>query len=616
VDQETHVTTLNHLFFHHVDHYRHDRLLAWRSTDGMVVYSSERFVHSVLALRAFLRSAGLAEEGERVAIYAENRPEWHIADFAVLLARHIVVPVYPTLAPGQVQYLLEQGECRVAVISGRKQWEALVPMLRSLPRLEWIISMDEWDGPDAPPGVKHASMPAIAAAAPAVDRASLDRIRAECLSVDPATVATIVYTSGTTALPKGVMLSHANLIFDLHQCLRRIEFRTATRALSVLPLPHVFERLLSYGYFHMGVPVAYGDPHQLRGLLAEHHPEVMGTVPRILEKMREAIEAGIAALAPWKQRAARYLLRAGLERTRTAGGAMPLLAALAHRLLVARIRRQLGGLRFFICGGAWLDPELELFFRSLGFVVLQGYGLTETSPVIALSELGKEKPGSVGRALEGVELQISPEGEILTRGPHVMLGYYNDPEATRQALDDGWLRTGDLGTTDEQGYLRITGRRKDMLVLSNGKNVFCAALEQALARSPFIQHAFVVGEGRNFVCAVLIPHLENLAQESRKRGIPFRSYDDLLLSPQVVSLFRQEIDTRQAEFSNYERVKRFCFLGAEALQDPELVTPTQKMRRQALERKYAGWIAGMYRQEDPLLIPGGGAQQEVHAVHT
>jgi long-chain acyl-CoA synthetase len=596
------VATLNHLFFHHLDRYRFDRLLTYQNRGELMVWSTERFSRSVFALRQFLLGSGLAP-GDRVALFSENRPEWHIADFALLLSRLVVVPVYNTLSPSQIAYLLRHSECRAAIIAGATQWEVLRPLLPELAGLDTIISMEEI------PGIS-ASLPRIAADAPAFDVPAVSRIRAESLAAEPHDLATIVYTSGTTGTPKGVMLSHGNIVSDLRGSLARVPSNTAHQALSVLPLPHVLERTLSYGYFHEGVRIAYGDPHDLKELLPIHRPDIMGVVPRILEKVQEAVEAQIALLAAHRRAIAGTLIKAAVARTRAepAGQTLSLsdrlLAPLAKVLVFPKVHRQLCGLKYFISGGAWLNPDVELFFRAAGFDVLQGYGMTETSPVIALNEYHREKVGSVGPALPGVEVRIGADGEILTRGPHVMLGYYKDEAATRQIFDqDGWLHTGDLGSIDADGYVTITGRRKEILVLSNGKNVAYAPLEHALQRSVYIQQALIVGDGRKFVGALIVAHPENLAHVATQHGLTFGSYDELLLAPPIVALFRQELESLQAEFSSFERVKRFCFLKEEALLDAELVTPTQKVRRSVLERKYADWIGRMYQQEDPLVIP-------------
>ena len=502
------VSTLNHLFFYHLDHYRFDRLLSFQNRGELMVWSTEHFSRSVFALRRFLLGSGLAP-GDRVAVFSENRPEWHIADFALLLSRLVVVPVYNTLSPSQIAYLLRHSGCRAAIIAGAKQWEILEPLLPELAGMEKIVAMEET------PGVPT-SLPRIVAEAPIFDEPAVRLIRAESLAAAPHDLATIVYTSGTTGTPKGVMLSHGNIVSDLRGSLARVPSNTAHQALSVLPLPHVLERTLSYGYFHEGVCIAYGDPHDLKELLPIHRPDIIGVVPRILEKVKEAVEAQIAQLVPHRRAMAGKLIEASVARARAGGVGQTivscglrqrLLAPLANLLVFPKVHRQLWGLKYFISGGAWLNPDVELFFRAAGFDVLQGYGMTETSPVITLNEFHREKIGSVGPALPGVEVRIAEDGEILTRGPHVMLGYYKDEAATRQVFDpDGWLHTGDLGSVDADGYLTITGRRKEILVLSNGKNVACAPLEHALERSHYIQQALIVGDGRKFVSALIVAH--------------------------------------------------------------------------------------------------------------
>lgn len=451
------ILSLNHLFFHCVENVHSNRLLAYGKSSEMEVYSTMRFAREVLALSRYLSAGG--KEGDRVAIFSENRPGWHIADFATLLAGQVVVPVSTMLRRGQMEYVLRHSGCSVVVIGGRKQWDVLAPLLDALPQLRQVISLEELEA-------AHTSLPHIVAEAPEWDLVACEEIRARALAVNPQTLATVVYTAGTTGDPKGVMLSHANIIFDLRECLKRILQKLPAQALSVLPLPHLFERLICYSYFYRGIPIAYGDPHDLKALVKIHRPEVMGCMPYLLEKLQEAIQAQIAVMPVWQRAITRALLASGRRFARYRppgrGGArsQPLLPLPADHLLFGGIRNQVGGLQYLICGGAWLDPELELFFRAAGFDLVQGYGVTEASPVITLNPQTREKLGSVGPALEGVQLRLREDGEILTRGPHVMLGYYNDPEATRTAFRDGWLLTGDIGRIDEEGYLQLVGRRK------------------------------------------------------------------------------------------------------------------------------------------------------------
>ena len=603
-------STLNHLFFYHLDHYRFDRLLSYENRGQMMVWSTEQFSRAVFALRSFLLASGLTP-GDRVAVFSENRPEWHIADFATHLSGLVVVPIYNTLSASQIAYLLRHSGARLAIVASTRQWEIVQSLFPELPDLQIVAGMEDFAGP-------RTSLPRLIAEAPSFDA---ERIRAEALAnVNPKSLASIVYTSGTTGTPKGVMLSHDNFMFDLQGSLERVLSQTAKQALSVLPLPHVLERVLSYGYFYKGIPIAYGDPHDLKNLLPMHRPDMMGVVPRILQKAKEAVEGQIALLTGTRRTIAQTLLQAAIARTRhqVHGTPLPvsqrLLAPLANVLVFPKVHHQLGGLKYLICGGAWLDPEIELFFRAAGFDVLQGYGMTETSPVITLNEYHNEKIGTVGRAIKGVEVRISEDGEILSRGRHVMLGYYQDEAATRQILEpDGWLHTGDLGRIDAEGNVVITGRRKEILVLSNGKNVSCAALEHALQRSPCIQQALIVGDGRNFVSALIVPNLPNVQEIAARHGVSFNNSEELLMAEPVITHFRQELAHWQAELSSFERAKRFFFLREEALLDPELVTPTQKIRRSVLERKYAGWIRQMYQQEDPLVIPVPEQMHEIHA---
>jgi long-chain acyl-CoA synthetase len=587
------IPTLNHLFFHVLDRGEKITLLHWRDAGGHPVeYSTSAFGCAVYAVYRHLRACGLAP-GDRVAIFSENRPEWHVVDFAVQLARMVVVPIYPTLSPEQTHFLLEHSGCRAAFVGGSERLKLLRAKLAELPELRQVIGMD--DSIDTPFSVTGLVRQATAGFS--------SEERNACLEVAPNSIATIVYSSGTTARPKGVMLSHANLTFDLDRCITRLAFRTTERALSVLPLPHVFERILCYGYLRMGVSIAYGSPHDLKQLLHLYRPQVMGCVPRVLEKIHESVEAQLGSRPPLVRRLARFLIQAAVEDARASAGPVAAVSrhsvtAQAARCVVGPLlRRKLGGIENFICGGAWLDPDIELFFRALRFMVLQGYGLTETSPVITLNAPGRERLGSVGQALDGVEIGLSNTGEILTRGAHVMLGYYKDPKATAEVLQNRWLATGDLGRIDGDGYLFVTGRAKEMVVLSNGKKVYCPTLEQAIERSLYIRKAFVVGQGRKFVAALLVPHMENLERMAREREMQFSSPGDLLTRPDIYDFMRREVDSQQSHFSRFEQVKRFCFITDEEIADPELVTPTQKVRRHRLEVSFSRRIASMYADE-------------------
>lgn len=598
MSSSTAIRTLGDLFFHNIGNYRQDVLLAGGSSE----YSSERFSLAVFRLNRFLASCGF-QPGDRVGILAENRPEWSIADFACLLGRYIVVPIYSTLSQSQIHYLLDHSGCRALILSNRKQWDVIEPLLPELRELSHIISMDEIEGSGC-----ITSLPRLMQEG---GEAQWDEVRASAVTAQPGDTATIVYTSGTTGTPKGVMLSHANILFDLDRCIVRLGacIHTVHQALSVLPLSHVLERLLCYAYFRLGFRIAYGDPHDLKQLLRRYQPQVMGCVPRVLERVREAIETQIRLLPQWKQNLSAAVIGAAVrcDKLENRGGAISrkdrCLRALARKVVYPQFHRQLGNIKHFVCGGAWLDPEVEHFFRAAGFTVIQGYGLTETSPVICLSPADMQRPGTVGQPLDDVEVKIGPEDEILVRGGMVMKGYYRDAGATEIAFEDGWFLTGDTGKFDEAGHLVITGRRKEILVLSTGKNISCALIEQALLRSDYIQTCFVVGDGQKFISALIVPNRAVVERFAAARGLSCESLEGLLLRPEVIGLFEAEIEAQQATLSHYEQVKRFCYLREEALADHELMTPTHKVRRNVIGRKFAPWIQHMMERTTPIVIP-------------
>lgn len=593
------VPTLSHLFFHAIENHRMDPMLR----SGFGDYSTARFAHSVYALNRYLAESCRLETGDRVAILSENRPEWSISDFACQVGRYIVVPIYSTLSQSQIHYLLVHSACRVLILSNRKQYDLIAPLLPALYELKHIISLEEIEADGC-----ETSLPRLVAASP---EPQWDGIKEDALRALPDETATIVYTSGTTGTPKGVMLSHGNIIFDLDKCIERLGSRVQEvhRALSILPLSHVLERLLCYAYFRLGIQISYGDPHDLKKLLREYRPQVVGCVPRVLERIREAIDAQIHKLPEWKQNISAGLIAAAVRCDKAeAAGRTPdfgdsVKRGLARKIVYPKFHRQLGGVEHFICGGAWLDPEVEHYFRAAGFTVVQGYGLTETSPVICLSPPDVQRPGTVGLPLDGVNVKLGPEGEILVRGGMVMMGYYRDAAATRAAYDEGWLRTGDTGSFDDHGHLVITGRCKEILVLSTGKNISCALIEQALLRSDYIQTCFVVGDGQKFLSALIVPNMHIVRRFAAARGLQFDNTDDLLTCPELVAAFEAEIEAQQASLSHYEQVKRFCYLREEALHDHELMTPTQKVRRNVLGRKFGPWIQQMMEQTTPIVIP-------------
>jgi long-chain acyl-CoA synthetase len=595
------VRTLIDLFLQIADAPPREDLLAFRRKDGKVAScSTAGFVEGVLAVRRYLLELGL-KEGDRVAIWAANCPEWHIADFGCLTAGISVVPLYATAPVAQVEFVLSHSEARAVLFAGDTQSAVLEDLRSRLPHLCSFMALDDRSAP------WHVRLCDQMASVPALpDPDALESVRRLAQSISEDSIASIVYTSGTTGTPKGVMLTHANICFNLRQCIQRLEFRSVERALSVLPLAHVFERILCYGYFASGISIAYGDPHDLKELLLLHRPATMGCVPRIMEKILESVHAEIGRLSARRRKLAHWMLNSSVQRVMNngAGGISTFSGStLAKALLFRRVRRKLAGLQFLVCGGAYLDPAVEAFFRAAGFSVLQGYGLTETSPVIALNGFGPDGLGTVGHPLEGVEVRIDDAGQILTRGPHVMKGYYKDPDATEECLREGWLRTGDLGSLDSSGRLRVMGRAKDTLVLSTGKKVSSSHVEQVLSRCSLIQSIVVIGNHRKFLTAVIVPHWNQLEQFAAGKNLQLDPASPEI-HPEIASWITAEIAKTSSELAEHERLKRFCLLSEEALTDPEIITPTQKLRRSAFEAKYRHWIDRMYTDPAPFTIAG------------
>lgn len=594
--------TLIDLFVQVADAPARDGLLSFRRKDGTTFScSSPEFLTGVLTVRRYLEELGL-KAGDRVAIWAANCPEWHIADFGCLTAGIVVVPLYATAPMAQVEFILAHSEARAVLFAGDTQTSVLAELKNRLPALTGLMALDDRSAP------WHDRLSdRLAAGSGQPDSDGLESVRQFARSVSDDSVASIVYTSGTTGQPKGVMLTHANICFNLRQCIQRLEFRSVERALSVLPLAHVFERVLCYGYFASGISIAYGDPHDLKKLLPLHRPGVMGCVPRVLEKILESVRSEIDVLAWHRRKIAMWLLESSTQRVINGYSGGPwtwLKSYLAKQLLFSRVRKKLAGLQFLVCGGAYLDPAVEAFFRAAGFTVLQGYGLTETSPVIALNRIGPDGLGTVGHPLDGVEVRIDEVGQILTRGPHIMKGYYKDPEATESSIREGWFRTGDLGSLDSTGRLRVTGRAKDTIVLSTGKKVSSSLVEQVLSQCEMLQSAIVLGNHRKYLSAVMIPHWGKIQEFARERNLPPLDPDSPEIHPELASWMAAEIARHTSELGEHERIKRFCLLQEEALLDPDVVTPTQKLRRSAFEASYKDWIDRMYSDPVPFLITG------------
>ena len=597
---EPDVRTLADLPFHIMGRYPSPLCIGRCRGAEIVGLSSQELFERVRDLALGLGAIGMAR-GDRVAIAAESRPEWVLSDLGVLSGGGVTVPIYPTLSSSQVLYILQDCGPRLAIVSTRLQLEKIQEVRHLLPSLEAVVVMDA--------AAAHASILSLAD----VEARGHGRMTGEwgagkafrdtARAVQPGDLATIIYTSGTTGEPKGVMLTHANLVSNLRAAARALEVGHDDVALSFLPLSHAFERMVGFVYLLMGVRMVFAESFDTVGRdVAMVRPTVLTGVPRVYEKMQARILEKGQHGSPGKAAIFRWAMRVGSARGRamlTGKAINPLLAvqvAIANRLVFSRIRDGVGGrLRFVVSGSAPLPPAIAQFFQGLGVPVIEGYGLTETAPILTVNPPHAPRLGTVGRPLPGVELQIAADGEILARGPNIMSGYYNKPDATADVLRDGWFHTGDIGTIDAEGYLTITDRKKDVLVTSGGKKIAPQPIESILKRSPLVAEAMVLGDRRKFAAALIVPDFPTLERRLKDLGRPPGDHDALVSRADVLDLYQEIIDALNRGLSQFERIKRIALLPSEFSVESGELTPTLKVKRKVVENKWRDRIEELYK---------------------
>ncbi|HEY7515006.1 MAG TPA: long-chain fatty acid--CoA ligase, partial [Vicinamibacteria bacterium] len=538
--------TVCDLFYHSVDTYKKKEHLKYKRDGAWRAISSDELRTAVEELSLGLRDLGV-EKGDKVAILSENRPEWAFADLATLCAGAADAPVYATLTPAQVLYILNDSESKAVFVSNAAQAAKVAEVRGQLKTLRHVVCMDE------APVAGTTALEAVRARGREALARDKDAVRRRAAEMGPDDVATLIYTSGTTGDPKGVMLTHGNLVSNV---LGAAKIFTALGpddvCLSFLPLCHSFERTAGHNFMlYAGATIAYAESVEAVPVnMQEVRPTVMSSVPRLYEKMYARVNEKVANDPPARQRIFRWALGVGREIFRHQVERTPpgLVLKLKHRiadaLVFSKIKERTGGrLRLFVSGGAPLAREIAEFFGAAGLTICEGYGLTETSPVITANRPDWIKPGTVGLPLEGIEVRIAADGEILTRGPHVMKGYYNKPEATREAIDpEGWLHTGDVGHLDADGFLVITDRKKDIIVTSGGKNIAPQPIENKLKTNRFIGEIVMIGNKRNFPSALVVPNFANLEPWAKEHGIAFSSRADLIRNEKVVELYEKTVE--------------------------------------------------------------------------
>ena len=588
--------TIVDLFFSSIEQYDLARALLRRTGDGWQPISHRQLLADVQALSEGLSGLGL-QRGDRVALLSENRVEWPLADYAMLCSGILNVPIYPTLPANQLSFILKDAGVRAVFVSTAEQLEKVRECSQSVPSVQHIIVFDKTELR----GGRETPLDALVARG-RESKLSPAEFRARAKAAKPDDVATIIYTSGTTGQPKGVMLTHNNIYSNVVAQSSWLKLDTTDDFVTVsfLPLSHIFQRMVDYALFYFGCTIAYSTIDGAVAALSEIRPAVAVAVPRVYEKIYAAI---LSATGP-KRKLVLWARQVALDWAeeklagRTPSLPLRLKHAVADRLVFSKIRQRVGGrLHFFVSGGAPLPEQIAKFFYGAGILILEGYGLTETSPVIAVNTPEAMRIGTVGKPIASTEISIAADGEILTRGPQIMKGYYNNPEATREAIDpDGWFHTGDIGLIDADGFLKITDRKKDLIVTAGGKNIAPAPIQNAVKLSRYIADAVVIGDKRPYPILLVVPNFASLEKWAELHQIAFSDKEKLVSNPQVRRKIEDEVAERLAGFARFEQPKKVLLLPREFDLARGEVTPKLSVRRHVIEANWAPAIEALYAE--------------------
>ena len=540
------------------------------------------------------------QPGDRIGIFSQNRPEWTWVDFAILSIRAVSVPIYATNTKHQAAYIIDDTEMAVVFIGDQENYDKIQAIKNGSPSLKTIIAFDEKITISGEESQRFSQV--LALGRDTTQDAEIDARLAAATSNE---LATIIYTSGTTGEPKGVMLTHGNIFHQFKAMQGQFQVGPGDRSLCFLPLSHVYERSWSFYVFQCGAENNYlVNPKEVIAAMSEVKPTVMVSVPRLYEKIYAAAIHGLEQGSAVKKKLFNWAIGVGrqyqyqVKDRGSAAGLLSLQHKLADKLVLSKVRDVVGGSKnFFSAGGAPLSKDIEEFFFAVGLLVCEGYGLTETSPMVTFNTPKAFKFGTVGKPIPDCQVKIADDGEILVKSPSVTQGYYNKPEATAEAFRSGWFHTGDVGEFDEEGFLVITDRIKDLIITSGGKNVAPQKIETVYAKDHFIEQFIVIGDRFKFISALLVPNFEVLEAYAQEQGIDYRSREELVANDAIYAFYKARIDGRSEELANYERVKVFTLLPTPFAQETGELTPTQKLKRKVISERYAAQIAAMYAED-------------------
>lgn len=590
---------LAHMIFDSVQTYANETAMRIQINGQWQSRSYQEIGRTIRQIGRALLALGV-QPGDRIGIFAQNRPEWTLVDFAILSIRAISVPIYATNTKHEAAYIIDETEMAIIFTGDQENYDKIQAVRSRLPSLKTIIAFDEKAVIGGAESQHFSQFLTLG-----MDKTRDAEIDARLATAVPDELATIIYTSGTTGEPKGVMLTHGNILHQFKALEGQFFVGPGDRSLCFLPLSHVYERSWSYYIFKCGAENNYlANPKEVIAVMSEVKPTVMVSVPRLYEKIYAAALHGLDQGSGLKKKLFHWSIGVGkryqyqLKDRGSAGGWLSLQHKLADKMVLRKVRDVVGGPKnFFSAGGAPLAKAIEEFFFAAGLLVCEGYGLTETAPMVTCNTPKAFKFGTVGKPIIDCQVKIANDGEILVKSPSLTQGYYNKPEATAEAFRDGWFHTGDVGEFDDEGFLRITDRIKDLIITSGGKNVAPQKIETVYAKDHFIEQFVVIGDRHKFISALVTPNFEALEAYAQEQGIMYGSREELVANRLVHDFYKQRIDGRSEELANYEQVKAFTLLPLPFAQETGELTPTLKIKRKVVAEKYTVQIEAMYPED-------------------
>lgn len=591
------VETICQIFINSDKSYAKEDFMRYKAQGRYKPVSMEEFGQKVRHFALGLKALGFGA-GDKLIILSENRPEWVMTDVATLCLGGISVPIYTTLSPEQIKYIINDSDAKVVVCSNKELWDKIRAIKNELPLVSQFITFLG----DAPQGVNTFDEVLELGKQKVQEESGLFEQLA--LAVKPSDVASIIYTSGTTGEPKGVMLTHSNFVSNVTSVSSILPISSADTILSFLPLSHSYERTVTFALLYLGCTIGYAESiDTVAENMLEVRPTIIPTVPRMLEKIYARVMDNVLSSSIPKRKMFFWALKTGKEYSlrqldkKPISGILRFKRNVAHRLVFSKIIQKTGGrIRFFVSAAAPLSKDIAEFFYAIGVVILEAYGLTETSPAVSFNTFDFNKLGTIGKPIPGVEVRIADDGEILIKGPNVMKGYYKKEEETKEAIREGWFYSGDIGYMDEDGFLVITDRKKDIIVTAGGKNVAPQQIENLLKTNPYVTTAVAVGDKRRFISALIVPDFEKLEEYAKLNEIAYTDRSDLVAKDEIVDFVLSEVKKSLKDLASYETVKKIALLDRDFEIVEGEITPTLKVKRNIIEKKYVGLIESLYEE--------------------